>query len=443
MCIALCQLPVLSSSALVQRPGLGKRLSSESEGKILTSKIKGAKSAKKLLAILDKTMDSQTFNKVHASAAYTALTAMKRRGWRRLGTWDSCVLSRLQARVRKMICENQLGCREGANILWAVVHLSEMDPMLLKGLLPALVEVLPSQVHGMNTQHLSNCLWASAQLQEVEPSVLKLVPAIASEIPSKAKDMVPQALSNCFCAAAKLQDATEEVLKVLPAIVAEISKKVGDMIPQALANCLWAAAQLQEVDAGVLRVVPWLVERMPSEAEKLKPQELSNCLLATAQLYEVEPLVLQILPVLADQLPLKVQQMNSQALSNCFWSCAQLQYHPQAAAWVPGMLRTMLERLPAAAAQMTPQELSNSVRVAPRLQETVPEVREVLPVMLEKLKTFPCFRGSLEKKVGLEHVWTQCLGGDVSHKDLHHFDGVIMVQSPSRSLLVQVAAISM
>lgn len=328
MCIALSQLHhVLSTSAtaLVQRPAPGKRLSSESEGKILTSKIKGAKSAKKLLAILDKTMDSQTFNKVHASAAYTALTAMKRRGWRRLeGTWDSCVLSRLQGRVRKMICGNQLGCREGANILWAVVHLSEMDPMLPKGLLPALVEVLPSQVRGMNTQHLSNCLWASAQLQEVEPSVLKLVPAISSEIPSKAKDMVPQALSNCFCAAAKLQDAAEEVLKVLPAIVAEIPKKAGDMIPQALTNCLWAAAQLQEVDAGVLRVVPGLVERMPSEAENLKPQELSNCLLATAQLYEVKPLVLQILPVLADQLPLKVQQMNSQALSNCFWSCAQL-----------------------------------------------------------------------------------------------------------------------
>ena len=61
--------------------------------------------------------------------------------------------------------------------------------------------------------------------------------------------------------------------------------------------------------------------------------------------------------------------------------------------------------LPAAAAQMTPQELSNSVRVAPRLQETVPEVLEVLPVMLEQLKTFPCFRGSLEKKVGSERIW--------------------------------------
>lgn len=100
------------------------------------------------------------------------------------------------------------------------------------------------------------------------------------------------------------------------------------------------------------------------------------------------------------------------------------------------MLQQILQRLPAAAAQMTPQELSNSVRVAPRLQETVPEVLEVLPVMLEQLKTFPCFRGSLEKKVGSERIWTQCLGADVSQKDV--FDGMLTdvgQRSPAESRL--------
>lgn len=148
--------------------GRNNRLSRDSEGRILTSKIKSAKSAKKVLAILDKTMNQPFFNKFHASAAYTSLTAMKRKGFRQQfgkRSWDSCVLSRLNDRVRTMILENQLGPREGANIFWSIVHLRDLGPIVLQ-LLGPLVEVLPGHAGSMNTQQLANCLWAAAHLHE-------------------------------------------------------------------------------------------------------------------------------------------------------------------------------------------------------------------------------------------------------------------------------------
>ena len=376
--------------------GRKNRLSRDSEGRILTSKIKSAKSAKKVLAILDKTMNQPFFNKFHASAAYTSLTAMKRNGFsQHFGkrSWDSCVLSRLNDRVRTMILENQLGPREGANIFWSIVHLRDLGPIVLQ-LLGPLVEVLPGHAGSMNTQQLANCLWAAAHLHECAPAVVEIVPAIVSEVPAKAPEMVPQALSNCIWAAAKLQEVAP-VLKMVPPIVTEILVNVKDMIPQALSNCLWAAAQLHEAEPSVLKMVPGIAKCLVANAEGLKPQELSNCMWAAARLHEAEPLVLQMLPVLAEQVPSKVKQMMPQALSNCFWAASELQeVEPLVLCMVPRMLPPLL----AARSEMSPQELSNSLRAAPKLQDAVP-VLQVMPAMLEQLKEFRCFQWECDEQI--------------------------------------------
>ena len=376
--------------------GRNNRLSRDSEGRILTSKIKSAKSAKKVLAILDKTMNQPFFNKFHASAAYTSLTAMKRKGFRQQfgkRSWDSCVLSRLNDRVRTMILENQLGPREGANIFWSIVHLRDLGPIVLQ-LLGPLVEVLPGHAGSMNTQQLANCLWAAAHLHECAPAVVEIVPAIVSEVPAKAPEMVPQALSNCIWAAAKLQEVAP-VLKMVPPVVTEILVKVKDMIPQALSNCLWAAAQLHEAEPSVLKMVPGIAKCLVANAEGLKPQELSNCMWAAARLHEAEPLVLQMLPVLVEQVPSKVKQMMPQALSNCFWAASELQeVEPLVLCMVPRMLPPLL----AARSEMSPQELSNSLRAAPKLQDAVP-VLQVMPAMLEQLKEFRCFQWECDEQI--------------------------------------------
>ena len=79
------------------------------------------------------------------------------------------------------------------------------DREVPEGLLMALVKSLGDKVRGMNSQGLSNSLWASAKLKRVAPQVLTALPELAAQISIKAKDMVPQALSNSFWAFAQLK----------------------------------------------------------------------------------------------------------------------------------------------------------------------------------------------------------------------------------------------
>ena len=91
----------------------------------------------------------------------------------------------------------------------------------------------------MIPQHLSNCLWAAANLQESLPVVLTFVPSVADRIPNQVERMIPQALSNCLWAAAYLQEAAPAALTAVPAIVKCIPRRVDRMILQELSNCLW------------------------------------------------------------------------------------------------------------------------------------------------------------------------------------------------------------
>ena len=105
---------------------------------------------------------------------------------------------------------------------------------------------IPNRAKDMNSQDLSNCLWASAQLKDVAPAVLEAVPAIVAQIPNKAKDMKPQELSNCLFASAQLKDELPQVLEILLAVVGEIPVKLQDMKPQEMSNSLEALVLLQD-----------------------------------------------------------------------------------------------------------------------------------------------------------------------------------------------------
>ena len=100
----------------------------------------------------------------------------------------------------------------------------------------------------MIPQHLSNCLWAAARLQEVEPQVLKAVPSLTECMPQKGQRMNQLGVLQCLWAAANLQEIVPDVLKVLPALVSQIPRTVAAMKVHELHVAISAAAELGQYE---------------------------------------------------------------------------------------------------------------------------------------------------------------------------------------------------
>ena len=203
-------------------PGSGGGKSSndskDAAARLLTSKIKQAKSATELLDLLDEEVDGPIFNKFHASAAYHSLATWRRNGGLTPRDKESPVLRRLAARVQNMALKGELGPRQVSNVFWSLGQLFN-DLGISKGLLMALVKSLGEKASGMKPQELSNSLLACVQLKGVAPEVLTVLPELAAQISIKAKDMDPQALSNSLWASAQLKEDAchEDVAKLVAA----------------------------------------------------------------------------------------------------------------------------------------------------------------------------------------------------------------------------------
>jgi hypothetical protein len=118
----------------------------------------------------------------------------------------------------------------------------------------------------MNTQALSNCLWASAQLKDEVPKVLEIVPAMVGEISLKINDMVPQALSNSVEALVRLRDSVPEIDNFLVAggsmddILSAAAVRLNTLLPRLRGKdfsftvpvVIWACAKAGVYDAKLL-----------------------------------------------------------------------------------------------------------------------------------------------------------------------------------------------
>ena len=307
-------------------PGIGAGKSSndskDAAARKLTSQMtEDMKSANELLDLLDGVVEDPTFNKFHASAAYTSLATWKRKGGLTRSDKASPVLPRLDARVQRMTEEGQVGSREVANVLYSLGKLSD-DVDISKGLLMALVKSLGENARGMDSQGLSNSLLACVQLKGVAPEVLTALPKLAAQISMKAKDMDPQHLSNSLWVFAKLKEnaSHEDVAKLVAALVRQIPDKANGMEQQGLSNSLWAAAQLKDIAPDVKGIVPTIVAQIQDKPQNMNPQDLSNNLWAAAQLKDVAPDVKEIVPAIVAQIQDKANGMNPQGLSNSLWA---------------------------------------------------------------------------------------------------------------------------
>ena len=240
--------------------------SGDEEARSLTKKIKRAKTAADLIAVLDGPVDDPIFNFIHGGAAFYSLARLHRRGRLPRSCAESSVVVKLQARV--MIVQNQLNSHATSNVLWGIWVLTSAIPSMTE-LIAALAKTFALQVRGMTGQALSNCLWALAHLKDmagvVEADVVKIVRALATKIPQKAGDMKPQELVNCLWAAGQLKDVCpDDVVKIVPDLVTQILNKAQDMNPQDMANSLQGLVLLQDL---VPEVRPLLKASADSEED--------------------------------------------------------------------------------------------------------------------------------------------------------------------------------
>ena len=80
------------------------------------------------------------------------------------------------------------------------------------------------------------------------------------------------------------------------------------------------------------------------------------------------------------EIPGKVDDMNPQELSNALWAAAQLQ---DSAPEVLQVVPAVVAEIPTKAAEMNPQDVSNCLFAAMRLEDAVPEVVEVVPALVK------------------------------------------------------------
>ena len=144
----------------------------EQDPRRLTSQIKKAKSVDKLLKVLDKAVDSDIFNEIHASAAYHRLA---KGGELSPKQAEGPVLSKLHAQLRALIAADQLRAREAASIFWSAEKLFATVPSVAD-VIPDLVQAVTQTSESMTSQGLSNCILAVKKLQKDVPAVLQLIP---------------------------------------------------------------------------------------------------------------------------------------------------------------------------------------------------------------------------------------------------------------------------
>ena len=226
----------------------------KADARKLTVAIKKASSAKKLIDILDETVDRPIFNFFHVSVVYSRLSDFKSK--LQESDWDGPVLLRLHDRVQKMVLQDQINDWASVRVLYTISEFSDFS--IPTQLLTALVKSLPSKAKDMAAQGLSNSLLACAKLKDVAPAVLEAVPAMAVQVQGKAKDMKPQAFCNSLDALLLLEESVPEVADFLAddgsklGIVRSAASHLNSLLPNlkgddlkvAVPAVVWACAKV-------------------------------------------------------------------------------------------------------------------------------------------------------------------------------------------------------
>ena len=301
------------------------------ETKQLTTDIKKAGTASKLLAVLDAKMDGAVLDHIHVSAALIKLARFKKRRQLQRADAKHTVLAKLISRLHDMLQQKLLSPWSSANAFYAMSELYQELGTCVKPVLPRLSEAVAAKAAGMNEQGISNCLLSAAKLQGASPDVLTVVRPLVKQIRAKASCMNCQDLANCVWAAAKLQETSPAVLTAVPALAKHMLDKVKGMTPQELSNSLCAVAMLQEPVPQALAVVPVIVQHMQETIHAMNSQDLCNNFWAVGKLKDASPDMQALAQQLIERIRPVISTFAREGLRMSLWAAQQFREEELAA----------------------------------------------------------------------------------------------------------------
>ena len=167
--------------------------------------------------------------------------------------------------------------------------------------------------------------------------------------------------------------ANSRVLSKLDAGIAEMMKN-NELSSRSSSTLLRAMAHLYDRLPALGALLPSLARFVAGRTDDMNTVDLSMSFWATAKLKEAEPEVLDLAPPLAQEIAGKVQYLNPQDLSNCLWSSTQLIDVPEVREIVPVLVRQLLLNADSMK-ELKPKTIGINLVALTFLRESVPEVQ--------------------------------------------------------------------
>ncbi|KAL7530600.1 hypothetical protein ACHAXR_004948 [Thalassiosira sp. AJA248-18] len=173
-----------------------------------------------------------------------------------------------------------------------------------------------SNIKGFEPQHLSNIVWAYANVKATNPSLFKKVGDHIVALDNLGT-FVPQDLSNIAWAYATTDESHPKLFKKVSDHIVSL-ETLESFWPQALSNIMWAYATAKKSHPKLFRKVSDHIVAL-DDLRTFKPQELANIAWAYATAKESNPPLFQ---KVAESAITKQNEFNSQEIANLLWAYA-------------------------------------------------------------------------------------------------------------------------
>jgi len=247
----------------------------------VTTLIKSARSASRLVQILHIAFNTVSINMIHISAALIQLGKVKYSLTPDLA--QDPILVKTTQLANQLVSQNETSSREVANLLAPIAALQNEVPHLQE-LLPALLKTLPSQISSMTPQAMANVLWALGLLQLNSDEARRvrgmLVSQIIACLPELSMMDIAQSIWGLASCGHRRQDFEKKVLVIVRKQAAQMSSRSAVMdLPQiacAFAKLgIWDEAMMTEIAfriaPAIKKVKPWGLAALAWSWAQLKP----------------------------------------------------------------------------------------------------------------------------------------------------------------------------
>lgn len=330
--------------------------------RLITHRLTKATSAAEILRILKGALANPKFGPIGATAAITRLVKWK--STIMPSDKESPVIAALARKIYDIVSGGSINADCCAMMFWAVTRLHQRMNRL-SGLLPLLIEIMPSKTAEMPAKQLTTVMWACATLRLRRDDLEVLMPALTGSLIDKVGELGMNEVSSIISSAVKLQGEAPDLLNLLPALGEMVQTRAHELDHMGVANAIWAIARLGGQPPELMRSLPILAELALDRADGFAAPQLSIVTWSAAKLKDQSPELLSVMPVIIERVVLRAKDLRAQNLANVLWATAKLRVEvPE----LRGCLPTLLEEIRRQPGEMGVQDVANIIWALGTLQ---------------------------------------------------------------------------